>query len=776
MKKFFTLIVALFALSTAWADEIDNTFQFTDLEGNPVADGTVITINTINEEGQMIVPLKVKNLSGEKAAVSLFENIDAMPNGTWQTCAFGNCMQLTETGYSPKNIKDADYLEGIQTEWIPEAGKYATWEATLQIHVFNIVTTTRFGVTTETAGEEIIGYGPKVTVRFEYNDPNGQSQTEKLWWGYVNINDDYLSVGTQTAETYYCASCFSKDNPAIAGKNINAVRFRLDTKNVRNVKVWIAEKKPSNLTSDLVRVVSLTSPKEGINEVTFTEPYTVANKNVYVGYTFTISKLQTTADSYPVCCTGSDMANGLLLKTSSTTTSWTDLNGYGFGCLLMDLQIEGEFPYQNAATFASADLGESVAALGGTGRLWLPVTNMGTAPLQNIDFTITTDGVASAEQHIDFKQPINFGVTNTVTVQVDADNEGGQKTKTLNITKVNGVANENDAATATFTMTTLSKLVHRGIAVEEFTGTQCGWCPRGMAGMDKLRQLFGDHFVGTAVHGYANSTSDDAMYLSGWSTKYAKIFSGSAPSCQLNRAYGEIDPYYGTGNSIVDDFENELSIPAVVGIDLKGEWNADSTKVTATATLEALTPGKSYTIEYVLIADSLSGTGKAWNQSNYYASYYSASDLPDDLAMFGAGGQYGQSTIKGWTFNDAVIATCYVSSKNKTTAPGVLTVGEPVTNTYELTMPTNATLKKAINKKNVAVVCLVIGEDKTVANAAKFYMPGYNENGTEGITLVQQDNAVEQRFSLEGHRLQGAKKGLNIIRKADGTTRKVFVR
>ena len=167
MKKIFTLIAALFALSTAWADETDNTFQFTDLEGNPVADGSVITINTINEEGQMIVPLKVKNLSGEKAAVSLFENIDAMPNGTWQTCAFGNCMQLTETGYSPKNVKDADYDEGIQTEWIPEAGKYATWEATLQIHIFNIVTTTRFGETTESAGEEIIGYGPKVTVRFE---------------------------------------------------------------------------------------------------------------------------------------------------------------------------------------------------------------------------------------------------------------------------------------------------------------------------------------------------------------------------------------------------------------------------------------------------------------------------------------------------------------------------------------------------------------------------------------------------------------------------------
>ena len=172
MKKIFTLIAALFVLGTVWAQETDNTFQFTDFEGNPVADGTVIVVNTLNEEGQMIVPLKVKNLSGEKAAVSLFENIDAMPNGTWQTCAFGNCMMLTATGYSPKNVQPGDYNQDIQTEWIPETGKYGTWTATLQIHVFNIAPKMQFGQIVDTAGDNIIGYGPKVTVQFVYKDPS----------------------------------------------------------------------------------------------------------------------------------------------------------------------------------------------------------------------------------------------------------------------------------------------------------------------------------------------------------------------------------------------------------------------------------------------------------------------------------------------------------------------------------------------------------------------------------------------------------------------------
>lgn len=171
MKKLFTLCSAIMLGIGAFAqEEADETFQFVDESGNVVADGTTIVVNQLNDEGQMAVPLSVKNASGEKAAVSMYEVIDAMPNGTWQTCAFGNCMLLTGTGYSPKNIMQGDYEGSIQTEWIPEEGQYAIWEATLQIHVFNTIRQTRFGVVTEVAGNEIIGYGPKVTVRFEYKD------------------------------------------------------------------------------------------------------------------------------------------------------------------------------------------------------------------------------------------------------------------------------------------------------------------------------------------------------------------------------------------------------------------------------------------------------------------------------------------------------------------------------------------------------------------------------------------------------------------------------
>ena len=40
----------------------------------------------------------------------------------------------------------------------------------------------------------------------------------------------------------------------------------------------------------------------------------------------------------------------------------------------------------------------------------------------------------------------------------------------------------------------------RHSVVEEFTGTWCGNCPRGIVGMQRLEEDFGDRFIGIAIH------------------------------------------------------------------------------------------------------------------------------------------------------------------------------------------------------------------------------------------------------------------------------------
>lgn len=210
MKKIFTLFTSLLLLGApAFAqeddEELDETFVFVDANGNVVPDGTVLNINTLNEEGQMVVPLRVKNISGDKAAVSMWETIDGKPSGDWQTCAFGNCMIIRENAYSSKSIVEADYLEDIQTKWIPEEEAYASWTATLQIHVFNITQKKTFGQITDVAGDVVIGYGPKVTINFNYTDP-------------ASIND--ATQRGATAKGYYTAD--GRRLPA-AQKGLNIV-------------------------------------------------------------------------------------------------------------------------------------------------------------------------------------------------------------------------------------------------------------------------------------------------------------------------------------------------------------------------------------------------------------------------------------------------------------------------------------------------------------------------------------------------------------------------
>ena len=317
-----------------------------------------------------------------------------------------------------------------------------------------------------------------------------------------------------------------------------------------------------------------------------------------------------------------------------------------------------------------------------------------------------------------------------------------------------------------------SEPVKRCVAVEEYTGTACGWCPRGIVGMEQLRKEFGDQFVGIAVHQY---NSGDPMYIN--PNAYASIGFTGAPSCALDRRY-ITDPYYGNGNDIADDFRAVLALPAEAGVEVEGVWNEDSTSVQAVATIMPLVDGSAYSVEFVLIADSLTGTATSWTQQNYYYQYTpaQADATGTELAQFCKGGENGKSSVKGWIFNDVAIKSSYVSNVNQ--APGVsnLTAGVEATSEYTLTLPTKTTLKKALRKDYIYVAALLVDANGIIVNSAKALVHGAGI--TDGIKTVQSVNVIRTpaRYSLDGRQLQQSAKGLNILRQADGTVKKVIVK
>ena len=751
MRKLFTFFALCLLTLSATAQQ----YVFIDKNGHAYDDGATITCSDAQDDGfgGIAVPagLFVKNVGATAGSqVGIEATISKIDNGRLQLCFPTNCQSYEEAGtYEPtgKATLAADEAKDLQTEWMPtEQGECTVvYKAKSYQGAEGSVCRT-------------------ITVKYKY----GTAPVQQNWWGYVTNSTKKSGLGTGAAETYDCAIFIPGNHAVAADKTINAIRFGLVAKNATNVKVWLAASLPATAdkanTLQIVEVPAEKLGKENI-DVELNTPYAIPAAGVYVGYTFTISKVSTQADQYPILTTGNDDPNSLIIKTSSSVTTWSNMNGQGFGSLFLQVLLEGVFD-DNSATVAN--FGPVYAMLGGSVPTDITVKNLGGTPISSIDYTITSDGVTGAEQHADIETPIVFNEFGTVTINIAGDAQTGSKEKLLNITKVNGNPNLNANEAAKFTVYTLPEIVERNVVVEEFTGTGCGWCPRGLVGMENLRKTYGDRFIGIGLHQY---NSGDAMYIN--KNSYAKVSFQGAPSCRIDRK-SEIDPYYGSSNSILDDFAAEMAIPAYAKVSVSGTADYELTTVAAKAEVEALFNNSEYTLEFVVVADNLKGTGSSWNQTNYYYQY-SQRELPEDLAMFGNGGKYGTSTISGWAFNDVALCSSYVSSVNMAPALGTLAAGEKKETEYTLTMPTKATLVSALQRDQLYVIALVVDKNKQIVNAAKAKI----EVSTEPSAISTIDTTAtetEVYYTLDGKRLDAPQKGMNIVRMSDGTTKKIVVK
>lgn len=589
----------------------------------------------------------------------------------------------------------------------------------------------------------------------------------QLWWGYVNGSEKTSGLGVQQADVYHCAIFIPGNHGIAGGKTIRSVRFGLTAPNATNCKVWLASSLPAtvdkNSTLQMADVAATELGKQQI-EVALPTAYTIPAEGVYVGYSFTVSDVVYQADAYPILIAGTDQPNSLLIKTDNLVPEWSDMYGSGYGALYMQVLLEGEFA-DNTAT--PSITGEYYAQLGGSTQVAVSLLNNGASPLTSIDYTITTDGVAGAEQHLELESPIAFNNTGRATIEVAADAEAGSKTKTLTVTKVNGQANNAPVTTSDFTLITLEKLIARNVAVEQFTGTGCGWCPRGHVGMAKMREAFGDRFIGIAIHQYSNQSSD-AMYLA--PSKYANHGLNGAPSCRLNRGES-MDPYYGSGEDVLYDMQQALAVPALAEVSVSGVMDTNKTKIDAKATLTPLIAGN-YTLEFVAVADGLTGTGTGWQQTNYYSTQYASqtgitkSSLPEDLQyLFDL-----RSTFTG-TFNDVAIASSYVSSKNQVEKL-TLTANEEQEVSYTITMPTYTKLKNALKDDQIYVVALLVDAQGKIVQAAKQQVSIADPTGIEDVKSMA-DAQPTDVYTLDGRKSSNAQRGLQIVRLSDGRTVKV---
>ena len=588
---------------------------------------------------------------------------------------------------------------------------------------------------------------------------------DQIWWGYFNESDFEIfdgAIGTGSVMPFLTGIAIPANHDQIGGGTVQAVRIYLANgipSTISDLKVWISKTLPANV-DEADYVQTLSGPfTEGANDFELTTPYVINNEAFYIGYYISSST------AYCVRSGGADKKDAFLIS-SPGNMPWDDLNGYSLGKLAFQILVEGATLKDNCVAVTETNLGSFLGQTDSTVDVTFGITNNGANALNSFDFTITTDGIVSDAERFDLLAPLAFGETATVRVPVPTEADQSVKTKIITITKANGEENTSNNNKVELTVYSLSEVISRNVVVEELTGTGCGWCPRGLVGMEKLRQTFGDRFIGIGLHQY-NST--DAMYIS--AANYAPISFSGAPSCRLDRGE-QIDPYYGSYNDICNDFNAEMQIPALGAVEVSGMFDEENKKVSATANANPLFEG-TYSLEFVLVADGLTGTGSAWNQANYYPQYYSASELPADLSIFGAGGTYGKSTITGWVFNDVAIASSYTSGTNQV-AKQTLASGVSAKFDYTLTLPTKTTLKNALQMDQIYVVAILFDSKGIIVNAAKSKVKEYTPTAIQSVSSFTDGEAV--RYTLDGRQISAPQHGINIVRMSDGSVRKVLVK
>lgn len=569
--------------------------------------------------------------------------------------------------------------------------------------------------------------------------------------------------GTNKQENYDVAIRVAGDG--LVGKQLTGVRvhFPEGVENISEAKAFIS--KELNIVKTVFTPDGQTkefTPTDGFVEVTFDTPYTITEEGIFVGYSFT----EDATVAKPVSVVGSSDPDFFYLHSSRTYRSRFVTKAKDLGKnLAMQAIIDG-LP----ASAAKPESAEAYVEAGSENNAFnFRVLNQGCTPVQSVDVNYSVAGLQGTT-HINFDTPIaaHYNAAGTASFALPKIADSGTFPIELTVTKVNGADNEATTGQASGYVYCMSFVPKKRALLEEYTGTWCGWCPRGFVGLEHMNELLGNDFVGVSYH------NSDPM---SFADSYPNNVTGF-PDAWIDRKL-QTDAYCG------DNYDGHFNIDkayaeacegvAAASIDCKAFFTSNSqTTVNAQATVRfpVTHADNPYRLGFLLTADGLSGSGDAWAQSNYYSSM--SSSYPDaDMSQFAEGDSY----IYGLTYNFVVVGyngTGWIESS----LPQSIEADKSYTYDYsfDLTAAT-ANCKPSIiqDKSKLNVVALLIDSATGyVANAIKVNVYGSEADGVKSVSQTDADQATPVAFfSADGRAMAGPQKGLNIARMSNGRTVKV---
>ena len=457
---------------------------------------------------------------------------------------------------------------------------------------------------------------------------------------------------------------------------------------------------------------------------------------------------------------------------------WNNMASYGvFGNLPIMALMDISNCSQNDVSIQTIP---ETAVLMNTSYDFSPVVynNAIATDVTSVSYVLTVDGEAQEERTLNFSSSLPGGSGGYISVPYTFTTEGIHPVS-IEITKVNGEANASTSASTAFDVLALETSATRTPVVEEFTGTWCGWCPRGHVGLDLLKESYGDGIITLAAHASSSSTEIDPMecatYLDVVSSFVQSFPSALYDRCLLGDAYLGIDgnPYAFGANQYIDILNS--SFPSEATVTLTADWgDTDKNVINANVGLTfgctriSLGSANPYAVAFVLSEDDMTGDGQQWLQNNYYSGETSYGNDDNMLSWVSASKSvqmdYDNVVVQGW---DALLGI-------DESVPSTVFKGENLTYNATLDISANTLIQ---NKEKLHLTALLINRNNySIVNAAQVSLGDGGSSAIEGVTDDANGASEVARYNVNGVRLDKAQKGLNIVKYSDGTTKKVIVK
>lgn len=566
--------------------------------------------------------------------------------------------------------------------------------------------------------------------------------------------------GTGRAETY--AIAIRVPGKGLEGKKVTSVTVPVAKgTTLTDCSVFFAGELKGNSGKPQTDYKYEFTPAEGAVTVTLPEAYQIKG-DFYAGYIFKVASVSAGADRQPVVCADGYVDGGFYISTSRTYRKWASPAALDIKSALR-INIEGDFKNDDCSIVS---LPNAVSIPGEATKGTAVIGNCGLQPISSVSYTYEVNGKsASGTASFNPAIPADLISQGTLSYDIPALDKIDTYDGTFTITKINGA---DCTVTAVNKLGIMDRLPVKRVLMEEFTGTWCGWCPRGMVAMKLLGEELPDRFIGVAYHSgdVMETVADFPVAVDGF------------PYAYLNRTLG-CDPYLGTSSSkdmyIRTDIAGQLELPVDANIDVTAQFNYEGSKIEAKAEVYYFNEYQDnpYLLSFLVTENGVTGSDvKDWGQHSYYA---------------GATDEWGPE-MDAWTNGAALVLCSYDDVLLGTTAyrgiegsqPASVKIGETAEGYAEFDCSKFVSINKDTEGLNllqnygkVSVVALLVNKNTgEVANCAKVALSA--PASVAGLSAESGEVVSKEYHDISGRRLGGKPaKGLYLetVKYSDGSAR-----